>query len=319
MGDIVFEPIIPIPVMAVICVILIVFKRRGVMPYIRQILIVALLFIINLRPMYPSDNILVQKQKMDLNVIIVIDDTLSMLGNDQEGYDTRLDRAKADVNYILENLPGAKFSIISFNNHSHILTPFTDSLDYIRNAVDSIYPLSPSFASGTNITVCVDSIEEVIEQSLNHNEETKIVIFFLSDGENTDTSRRNVDFTDIGENISGGAVMGYGTERGAHMLYYNELRDTTYMVMDNSVGGNMEAITRLDEDNMRDVASQMGVPYINMNSGNPLEEVITQLREGNLTDPEDEVKQGYVDAYYIFMIPLALLTAYEFISLRRRG
>ena len=222
--------------MAVICVVLIVFKRRGVMPYIRQILIVALLFIINLRPMYPSDNILVQKQKMDLNVIIVIDDTLSMLGNDQEGYDTRLDRAKADVTYILENLPGAKFSIISFNNHSHILTPFTDSLDYIRNAVDSIYPLSPSFASGTNITVCVDSIEEVIEQSLNHNEETKIVIFFLSDGENTD----------IGENISGGAVMGYGTERGAHMLYYNELRDTTYMVMDNSVGGNMEAITRLD-------------------------------------------------------------------------
>ena len=42
------HPIIPIWLMAVICVGMLVMKRKGIWNYIRQILIVALLFTINL-------------------------------------------------------------------------------------------------------------------------------------------------------------------------------------------------------------------------------------------------------------------------------
>ena len=48
MDDIIFNPIIPVGAMAVICVILLCLKRRGVAPYIRQIIIILLLFVINL-------------------------------------------------------------------------------------------------------------------------------------------------------------------------------------------------------------------------------------------------------------------------------
>ena len=37
--------------MVIICIGLLAIKRKGIIPYIRQILIVLLLFVINLRPM----------------------------------------------------------------------------------------------------------------------------------------------------------------------------------------------------------------------------------------------------------------------------
>ena len=316
-NGIVFEPIIPIYIMAIFCVVLLVFKRRGVIPYIRQIICVILLFIINLRPMYPSDNITVMASKMDLNVVFVVDDTLSMLGDDQDGYNTRLERAKADIYYIMEQLPGAKFCVICFNNNTHVMTPFTDSIDYLRNAVDSIYPLSPTYATGTNISVCIDSVEDVLEDLTDDEENGReVVLFFMSDGENTDGNRLG-NFSDIGEYLSGGAVMGYGTDRGGHMLYYSSIRDEEEEVYDFSAG--QSAVTRLDEDNLRDVATDLNVPYIEMNHADSFDTVLADIRDMHETDPEEEVKQGYVDFYYVFVAPLSVLIAYEFISLKRRG
>ena len=81
MDQITFHPIIPIWLMAIICVALLVIKRKGVIPYIRQVLIVVLLFAINLRPMYISDEIKVIRQKLNCYCIIVLDDTLSMMAD----------------------------------------------------------------------------------------------------------------------------------------------------------------------------------------------------------------------------------------------
>ncbi len=288
------------------------------MPYIRQILVVLLLFVINLRPMYPSDNIEITTTKMDLNIIIVIDDTISMLGDDQPGYDTRLDKVREDVSYIVQNLPGAKFSIVCFNNNVHVMTPFTDSVNYVMNAVDSIYPLSPSYANGTNLTDCVDTIEDLAEDAEEVYGNSQLVIFFLSDGENTEDGGRD-SFADIADLFVGGAVMGYGTERGGHMLYEDHTRNLSYMVMDNRGSSSIEAVTKLDEDSLREVASDLDIPYLNMTDNSALESTLTQIREGNESASQDDVKQGYVDFYYVFVLPLALLTAYEFISLKRRG
>ena len=316
-GDIIFEPIIPIPVMAVFCVVLIIFKRRGITPYIRQILTVLLLFVINLRPMYPADNIRVESQKMDLNVIIVVDDTISMLGDDQDGYETRLDRAKADMYYLIENLPGSKFSIMCFNNNTHVLTPLTDSVDYLHNAVDSIYPLSPTYATGTNISICYDTLEDMVDEASEY-QNTQTVVFFMTDGENTDGGTMR-SFRGFEDEISGGAVLGYGTERGGHMNYYDSMHDRWELVTDYTHIPSTEAVTKLDESNLRSLADDLGIPYVYMNSENPLEPVVEAIREDYLADPEEQFRQGYKDIYYVFVAPLVLLVSYEFISLKRRG
>ena len=74
-----FEPILPVWFMVILCIGLIAIKRKGIVPFIRQILIVVLLFVINLRPMIMTDDVKVVKQKLNCYCIICIDDTLSML------------------------------------------------------------------------------------------------------------------------------------------------------------------------------------------------------------------------------------------------
>ncbi|MBR1796931.1 MAG: VWA domain-containing protein [Clostridiales bacterium] len=318
LGRIMLNPIIPVPTMAVICVVLIIFKRRGVIPYIRQILAVLLLFLINLRPMYPSENVKVQRQKMDLNVVFVVDDTISMLADDQPDYENRLERVKSDMNYIIDNLPGAKFSIVCFNNYTHVLTPYTDSLDYVRNAIDSIYPLSPYYATGTNINICLDTLTTVLTTGRESSGTVNTVMFVMSDGENTN-DRVMESFSKLEHSLSGGAVLGYGTERGGHMYYYNSIQDRIEIVMNRNTNPPSEGISKLNEENLQSIATDLDLPYMNMANDGNLDPILQNMMENYLTEPEEVTRRGYTDIYYILVIPLVALTAYEFISLKRRG
>ncbi len=76
----IINPIIPIWLMAVICVILLFFTRKGAFNYIRQIIIIILLFAINLRIMVPNPDAQTVEKKVD--VLFVVDNTISMLAED---------------------------------------------------------------------------------------------------------------------------------------------------------------------------------------------------------------------------------------------
>ena len=78
------NPIIPIWLMAIICVALLIVKRKGIRPYIRQIIIIALLFVINLRIMIATDDVKIETQDIDANILFVIDNTICMVAVDCE-------------------------------------------------------------------------------------------------------------------------------------------------------------------------------------------------------------------------------------------
>ena len=113
MDKITFEPMIPIWLMVIICIGLLAIKRKGIVPYIRQCLIVVLLFAINLRPMYISDEVKVMRQKLNCYCIIVIDDTLSMMAEDYNGIEPRMNGVKADVEYITDFSVIAGYGVMS--------------------------------------------------------------------------------------------------------------------------------------------------------------------------------------------------------------
>ena len=142
MDKLTFEPMIPIWLMVIISIGLLAIKRKGIIPYVRQCLIVLLLFVINLRPMIMTDDVTVIKQKLNCYCIIVVDDTLSMMAEDYNGSEPRMNGVKADVEYITEKMVGAKFCLIDFNNDVNLIAPFTDDTAYIKSAVNSIYPLA---------------------------------------------------------------------------------------------------------------------------------------------------------------------------------
>ena len=322
MDQITFNPIIPIWLMAIICVALLVIKRKGVMPYVRQVLIVLILFAINLRPMYISDEIKVIRQKLNCYCIIVLDDTLSMNAEDVPGFEedrprTRMDQAKEDIDYITKNLVGAKFCIIDFNNDVNLICPFTDDNKYIKDSVDAIKPIVDYHATGTNINCCKKLLGQMINDAKLMND-GHVVVFFLSDGENTDDHRLD-NFSDIAQGIEGGAVMGYGTTKGGQMRYYDELHDETVIVQDKRDYPYQPAVSKIDEKNLKSLSLDLGIEYIHMDESEDLDGTFENIMKLLEAETEETTEYGYADIYFWFVIPLAALVAYEFISVKRRA
>ena len=84
----IIKPIIPIWLMGIICVIFLVLRRKGTINYIRQILIVLLLFVINLRIMTPGGTVTTITPELD--ILFVCDNTISMLAEDYNGNERRI-------------------------------------------------------------------------------------------------------------------------------------------------------------------------------------------------------------------------------------
>ena len=112
----IINPIIPIWLMAIICIVLLIFKRKGWMGYIRQILIILLLFAINMRVMVKDVEVPVLLPKVD--VLFVVDNSISMLAEDYGlSNGRRLDAVKKDCEYIMEKLPvasSARIPLLAF-------------------------------------------------------------------------------------------------------------------------------------------------------------------------------------------------------------
>ena len=280
------------------------------MPYIRQILMVILLFAINLRPMYISSEIKVIRQKLNCYCIIVLDDTLSMMADDVDDYvgdkpKTRMDRAKEDIDYIT-----------NFNNDANLICPFTDDNKYIKDSVDAIYPLVDYHATGTNLNCCKKLLGQMINDAKLLND-GHVVVYFLSDGENTDDHRLD-NFSDIAEGIEGGAILGYGTAKGGQMTYHDDLHNEDVLVEDKRDYPYKPAVSKIDEKNLKSLSLDLGIEYIHMDESEDLDENLEKVMKLLDAETEETKEYGYADLYFWFVIPLAALVVYEFISVKRR-
>ena len=305
--------------MVIICIALLAIKRKGIWPYVRQVLMVLILFAINLRPMYISSEVKVTRQKLNCYCIIVVDDTLSMMAEDYNGSDgkvTRMDGAKADIEYITKNLAGAKFCVVDFNNDVNLLAPFTDDAHYIKSVIDDMYPLVDYHATGTNINVCRNLLGQMINDAKLLND-GHVVVFFLTDGENTDDHQLD-SFAEVADGIEGGAVMGYGTTKGGQMHYFDELHNETVLVEDKRTYPYKPAVSCIDESNLRQLSKDLGISYVHMDESEDIDFVINDVMKLLDAKTEESLEYGYADVYFWFVIPLAVLLAYEFISVKRR-
>ena len=318
----ILNPIIPIWLMAIICIGLLLLKRKGVWPYIRQIVIVILIFVINLRIMLPGEVENVQEQEMNVHVLFVIDDTISMLAEDYDGKRTRLEGVKEDCQYIVDELPGARFSVISFHNTANLLSPFTNNAEYVKSTIESIYPLDDLFARGSSMNVAKDVMLHTL-QYIKEKRDTKVVLFFISDGEVTDGSKLE-SFTEVAQYISNGAVLGYGTESGGNMHVKN-YDDELVLVEDESGYVNKAAVSKIDEVNLKKLAKDFGIEYVNRNQGKRLDSIINDVKNSAevIKKSSDEKKESNqvetaTDIYYFFVIPLLILLLFEVITLIRK-
>ncbi len=304
-------PIIPIWIMLVICIIMILIILKNNKKNFGQIAIVILLFLINIRIMIPSNKSLSLTNNLD--VLFVIDNTISMNALDYNGSDKRLMAVKEDCKFIINKLNGARFSIITFNNTAKVIIPYTKDINLTIESVDIIEPISELFAKGSSLNMPIETIMSSLKSSLDKEDRISL-IFFISDGEITDNSSLE-SYKDISKYIKNGAVLGYGTNKGGYMIAKDRFTDNEEYIMDydNSFE---KAISKIDENNLKKIANDMNVEYIHMEKQNNINKKLEEIKKMINNNLESNDKSSYEDTYYFLVWPLLILIIIEFNKLK---
>lgn len=311
----VINPIIPIWVMTILCIFLLCLKQKGKGNYIRQILIILLLFVINMRIMVRGDDVPAVTPKVD--ILFVVDNTISMLAEDYDGDGRRMDAVKNDCKYITEQFPGASFSVVAFGDSVQKMIPYTVDANMAAETIGLLQGQPKYYAQGTSL----NEVMGKMEQTLDDGRENYKILFFISDGE-VINSEELKSYKGLERYVDAGAVLGYGTKQGGSMKtveYLEEESEYLYYYDDNY--DKQLAVSRIDEENLKSIASDFGIGYVHMTKQSEIDSTIKALQEkvSNLEVRKDtKSMEGYEDIYYLFVIPLLVLLIVDFIHLRKR-
>ncbi len=340
------NPIIPPWIMAIICVaaiFIIIYNKKpksdkndnneitngkktkvkhNWVDIIVEICIVILLFIINLRFMIPNgENI---SMSSNVKILFVIDKTVSMKALDYGLGKERFEGVINDCCYILDELPECKFSIITFGDTTQKLAPFTSDIDMVRSELKSIILEDAYYASGTSINIVKGELQKTLEKEREkQDEDSKVILFFISDGEITIENEELESFADMSDYIFDGAVMGYGTKEGGKMVSSltsdEPLSDSYYISYYDENNKKTTAISKIDESNLKKLASDFKIDYIQMSETSNIDYKINGIKEKVAKEQSMEEKvKSYQDIYYYFAIPLVILLIIHFIIQKRR-
>lgn len=304
-------PIIPISLMVIICVILSFFVFYNSKNRLNDFIIIILLFVINLRIMIPTDNMVGISSNLD--VLFVIDNTISMNALDYNGNSKRLDGVKNDCKNIINSLYGSNFSVITFDNKSRIVIPFTRDINMVIESIDMIEPIEVLYAKGTSLELPKNDIVKLLNYS---DEERLKIIFFISDGEITNNSNLG-SYKEISKFVDNGAVLGYGTTNGGYMMTKDRYTSEYKYIMDTSDFKYEKAISKMDEKNLKKIADDIEIEYINMASYNKINQKLNDINKMSIFELNSFNKDSYEDIYYYFVIPLLFLLVKDFKRYKR--
>lgn len=307
----IINPIIPIWLLAIICVIIFVIRIKEKWGRVRQFIIAGLIFAIGLRPMIPDGS--VKTTESNLDIIIVVDNTLSMYANDYVDGQTRKDGVIKDCEYITNEIVGARYSVISFNNMSQIIVPFTTDIDMVNAAMETMPAMDPWYAQGSSLNTPKDDFLKQLKRSKEADGDRKTVVFFLSDGEITSDEKLE-SYAELSEYIDLGVVVGYGTKKGGTMTVQDIYTGKFENVVDNSTGE--DAISVYDEENLKAIASDLGIEYVYQDGKTQLKDIVNDANE-IMDYVSVEEKEGSSDIYYYFAIPLLLMLLLEWYLFER--
>lgn len=272
---------------------------------------VVLLALAALRPGLPGGDE-VDASAANLNVYFVVDTTSSMVAEDHGAEQPRLAGVRADVDGIAQALPGARFSLVTFDNTTRVRLPLTTDTNALAAAVETLMPEPPEYSRGTSVSEADARLRSLLEQAAARHPERGRIVFYLGDGEHT-AQQPPAAFTVPRQLIQGGSVLGYGTTEGGRMpATISRYGAAGRYIQDPGTGE--DALSRLDEDMLRSVASQLGLSYLHRPAGASVEEVLSVVdvaRFGTSEELEQARLRARVELYWPLLVGLGLIGAWE--------
>ncbi len=307
------NPILPVPalitIFAIAFLIMLVTwilsresRIKSTIIFLIRVAIASLAFIISLRPMREEYGAEVQLSNLD--VLFVLDSTLSMWADDGP-HGTRFEAAQEDIEEIMDGLTGANFALITFQNRSTVLAPFTQDEDTVLGLLRSIQVPDRYYLKGSSMDTPYYDIESMLISS-DRKENRQTIVFFFSDGEVTKPTDTPFDYESLAELVDGGAVIGYGTDEGGI------IKDEFGVVYNTQTYE--KAISYIDEDGLEEMAEGLGIEYIHRKKNTILTPLITQIKasSGTITEQRDDYIT-YHDTHFKYVPYLAGLLVLELI------
>ena len=324
------DPTLPIAVIAVSGALMFAFALyrmaaahglRGRISGFLRVLMVLLAVIVVLRPMIPADTA-GPVISAGVEVYFVVDTTASMAAEDVGGEvdgrpGTRLDGVKNDIEQLCAALAGAQFSLTTFDSVASQRVPLTRDQSALVSASRAITPEISGYSRGSSIDEGLPLITEILQRAESERPDSRRVLFYFGDGEQTRTSQAPADFSIVAPFLEGGAALGYGTLGGGPMRIFDgfaddDAPDDVSYLADPATGE--LALSTIDETNLRTIASQLGVGYLHRAAGEPIAQAVEGIEVGASTaTPESPPIAG--ELYWVAAIGLALLLLGELVQI----
>lgn len=296
--------------------------------WLRRIIIFGFLCIAAIGPSIPGKNL--PAMALNVDVIFVVDTTTSMGAEDYDGDSERIVGVRKDIIAISEKLVGARFGLISFDTDARMDVPMTTDHSTLVSYVKSLSRESSTYSKGSSIDKPLELLKKRLEKSAAKDSQRPNIVFYFGDGEQT-AKEEPKSFNSVEKYISGGGVFGYGTSEGGKMKKYYGYGGTLGDIAgETALGGayvqdltayNQNGdydfpvgISKIDEQNLKKIAEDIGVAYQNQNSNSDVDSFVEDL-EIDVVDDSSRQISNYANLYYIFAIPAIIILFREVYSM----
>ncbi|SEB37218.1 Ca-activated chloride channel family protein [Microbacterium hydrocarbonoxydans] len=260
----IFQPVLNIfllvllcaPVAALAVLALVKAKGRGRALWAMRLVLLLACFVLFLRPGIPGGA--TQTLATDTDIVLVVDTTASIVAEDWDGDQPRLDGVRADVQAIVDEYPGARFALITFDASADLRLPLTTDTTALVSSLEVLRPEVTSQSRGSSIGIANELLADTLSNAAESSPDRSRMVFYFGDGEQTVTSAPE-PFDGSEKLTDAGAVFGYGTAEGGPMkLTTGSVGDSSSEYIEYE-GAN--ALSVIDEKNLEAIAAELGVPY----------------------------------------------------------
>lgn len=255
-----------------------------------------------------------------VDVFFVVDRTGSMAAEDYDGESKRLDGAKADILSVVDEIPGARYSIISFDSQATRQLPLTTDTRAVRSWTETTDRELTYRSRGSLVDRPLDELTRALQGSVEQRPANVRLVFFLSDGENTAQGTR-ASYADLAPLVDGGAVFGYGTEEGGQMRSLDfsgsgDIEEGDYIV--DYANGSAPGVSKIDTAELEAVADELGVAYLHRTAPGPTTEVTGGIDPDVIATDGRRAVTSSQPLLWPFAVALTLLLALEVWGAGRR-
>ncbi|MGM0459320.1 MAG: vWA domain-containing protein [Bacteroidota bacterium] len=233
-------------------------------------------------------------ERSGVNMLIALDLSRSM--NVEDISPNRLEKAKFEINRLINRLEGDRVGLLVFTGDAFVQSPLTMDYSALRLYLD-IAQTEQMPSSTTNFRSAMLRAEEAFE-SIDDNSNAANVLLFIADGEN-----HGPDYTDAAERLTDQGItiftIGIGTAEGGRIPVYENGEFRGY----HSDRQGNEVTSSLISDNMREIASVGNGNYYEITRGSDtIEPFLSRLDELERGEFSSQEYANYKNRYQLMTL-----------------